>query len=97
MSKNHLRLVVSNKNVKKSLLAKLLEWLSEIKIPGILTYEEKRERVLKYFTLKYADYQLTTGEVGLFPVTEAMNQVNLLEQHNQLEKYYNRNKRRIVG
>jgi len=98
MRKNHLRLVVSNKHPKKNLFSIFWKWLNEPrKVPFVLTYEEKREQVIKYLTLKFADYQLTTGEVGLFPLCEAINEVERLERNNQLEKYYNQNKRRIAG
>ncbi len=98
MKKNHLKLVVSNKQIKKNILTRFLEWLNKPRrVPGVLTYEEKRELVIKYLTLKFADYQLTTGEVGLFPLSEAINEVEKLELNNQLENYYRANKRRIAG
>lgn len=98
MRKNHLRLVVSNKQTKLNIIDRFWRWLNEPrKVPFVLTYEEKREQVIRYLTLKFADYQLTTGEVGLFPLCEALNEVERLERNNQLEKYYNRNKRRIAG
>lgn len=98
MAKRHLRLVVSNKQVKKSILTRFFEWLNKPRrVPGVMTYAEKRELVVKYLTLKFADYQLTTGEVGLFPLCEALNEVEKLERNNQLENYYKQNKRKIAG
>lgn len=98
MKKNHLRLVVSNEQPKKNLFNIFWEWLNEPhKVPFVLTYADKREQVIKYLTLKYADYQMVTGDIGLFPLSEAINDVERLEQNNQLERYYNQNKRRITG
>lgn len=98
MKKNHLKLVVSNMQIKKNILTRFIEWLNKpCRVPCVLTYAEKRELVIKYLTLKFADYQLTTGEVGLFPLSEAINEVERLERNNQLENYYNQNKRRIAG
>ncbi len=98
MKRNHLRLIVSNVRKKENIIDRFWKWLNEPrKVPFVLTYEEKREQVIKYLTLKYADYQLTTGEVGLFPLCEAINEVERLERTNQLERYYNKNKRRIAG
>lgn len=97
MKKNHLKLVVSNERPKKNFLDIFWKWLNEPRrLPFITTYAEKRELVIKYLTLKFADYQLTTGEVGLFPLNEAINEVERLERNNQLEKYYNQNKRRMA-
>lgn len=98
MKKNHLRLVVSNIEVEENFVDRFWKWFTKPrKLPFVTTYEEKREQILKYLTLKFADYQLTTGDVGLFPLCEAINEVERLERNNQLEKYYDRNKRRIAG
>ena len=98
MKRNHLRLIVSNVRKKENIIDRFWKWLNEPrKVPFVLTYEEKREQVIKYLTLKYADYQLTTGEVGLFPLCEAINEVERLERTNQLERKKKKNKRRIAG
>ena len=97
MKKRHLKLVVSNSETKLNFVDRFLEWLNRPrKLPFVTTYAEKRESVIKYLTLKFADYQLTTGEVGLFPLNEAINEVERLEKNNLLEKYYNQNKRRMA-
>lgn len=98
MAKTQLRLVVSNKKVKKNIFKVFWQWLNKPRrVPFVLTYEEKKEQVIKYLTVKFADYQLTTGDVGLFPLCEALNRVEELENKGQLENYYKRNKRRIAG
>ena len=99
MKKNCLRLVVSNTK-KKNAIQKMAGWLKQncrFSIPGQVSYSEKKNAITKFATLVYADYQATTGEVGLFPLTEAENFVKALEAKNQLESYYRKNKKRIAG
>lgn len=97
MRKKHLKLIVSNSQTNENFVDRFWKWFTAPrKLPFVMTYEEKREQVIKYLTLKFADYQLTTGEVGLFPLNAAINEVEKLERNNQLERYYNRNKRRFA-
>ena len=102
MQKNHLRLVVSNKekNFIQKGVNKLWQWLNEprvLRVPGQLSYAEKKEAIKKCATLIYADYQATTGEIGLFPLTEAENFVKGLEQQGLIESFYQKHKRRIAS
>ncbi len=86
MHKNHLRLVVNNQNKKETLFQKFYEWLNKPRcitfpaLPFVPTYLEKKEFVQNYLTQKFAEYQLTTGEVGLFPLCEAINEVERLKK-----------------
>lgn len=102
MRKNHLRLVVSNKQRKQSLFQKFWQWLNEPRciefpaLPFVTTYLEKKMAIQEYLTLKFADYQATTGEVGLFPLCEAMNEVDRLEQQGKINAYYRTIKRKIA-
>lgn len=100
MRKNHLKLVASNKQIKQNLIQKFWNWLNaprcvEIPIPPfIVTYQEKKTVIQNYLTVKFADYQLTTGEIGLFPVCEAMNEVDRLEKEGKINAYYKLIKKR---
>lgn len=102
MRKNHLRLVVNNQDKKKTLLQKFWEWLTKPRcftfpaLPFVPTYLEKKEFVQNYLTQKFAEYQLTTGEVGLFPLCEAINEVEKLERQNRLNSYYRHIKRKVA-
>ena len=102
MRKNHLKLVISNKKVKQNLLQKFWHWLNEPHclelpaLPFITTYLEKKMIIQDYLTLKFADYQATTGEVGLFPLCEAMNEVDRLERQGKINAYYRIIKRKIA-
>lgn len=99
MKKSSLKLVVCNTQ-KKNVIQKMAGWLKKnykFRLPGQLSYSEKKTAITRFATMVYADYQATTGEVGLFPLTEAENFVKALESKNQLEKYYHKNKKRIAG
>jgi len=61
-----------------------------------LTHTEKKEAIQKYLTQKYAEYQLTTGEVGLFPLCEAINKVEELERSGRINAYYRKIKKKIA-
>lgn len=102
MRKNNLKLVISDKKVKQNLLQKFWHWLNEphcLKLPAlpfITTHLEKKMTIQDYLTLKFADYQATTGEVGLFPLCEAMNEVDRLERQGKINAYYRTIKRKIA-
>lgn len=90
MKKSHLKLIVSNKK-EKNLIDKLWNWFTKPRFFPLFvdqTYLKKKETIQKYLTLKYADLQLTTGNVGLFPLCEAINEVNRLERNGQINSYY---------
>lgn len=98
MQKRHLKLVVNNtKNGQNlSLLQKFTKWLRQNGIISTPTELEKKRVILTYLTNRYAEYQLTTGNVGLFPTMEAMNQIKILEENNQIDKCYRRIKDRMA-
>jgi len=64
-------------------------------LPFALTQIEKEEAIQKYLTQKYAEYQLTTGSVGLFPLCEAINYVERLKANGQIDAYYKKIKREL--
>ena len=98
MQKRHLKLVVNNttKQTNLSLIQKILKWLRKTGIITIPTELEKKKIIQTYLTNKYAEYQLTTGDVGLFPAIEAINQIKFLEENNQIDKYYRIIKRKMA-
>lgn len=99
MAKPQLRLI-NCKPAKKNIFQKFWQWLNEprcieIKFPFGLTQLEKEEAIQKFLTQKYAEYQLTTGSVGLFPLCEAMNDVERLKANGQIDAYYRKIKRKL--
>lgn len=98
MQKRHLKLVVDNtaKQRKLSMIQKISKWLRKTGILSIPTKLEKKRFIQSYLTNIYAEYQLTTGEVGLFPASAAINQVKILEENNQIDKYYRIIKRKMA-
>ena len=98
MKKRHLQLVVDNttKQTNLSLIQKISKWLRKTGIITIPTELEKKKLIQTYLTNKYAEYQLTTGDVGLFPAIEAINQIKFLEENNQIDKYYRIIKRKMA-
>lgn len=98
MQKRHLELVVDNttKQRKLSMIQKISKWLRKTGILSIPTDLEKKKFIQSYLTNIYAEYQLTTGEVGLFPASAAINQVKILEENNQIDKYYRIIKRKMA-
>lgn len=98
MQKRHLKLVVDNttKQRKLSMIQKISKWLRKTGIISIPTKLEKKRFIQSYLTNIYAEYQLTTGEVGLFPASAAINQVKILEENNQIDKYYRIIKRKMA-
>lgn len=98
MQKRHLELVVDNttKQRKLSMIQKISKWLRKTGILSIPTKLEKKKFIQSYLTNIYAEYQLTTGEVGLFPASAAINQVKILEENNQIDKYYRIIKRKMA-
>lgn len=98
MQKKHLRLVVDNttKQTNLSLIQRFSKWLRKTGIISIPTELEKKKLIQTYLTNKYAEYQLTTGDVGLFPAIEAINQIKFLEENNQIDKYYRIIKRKMA-
>lgn len=97
MQKRHLRLVVNNtKSRNLSLIQKISKWLRKTGIISIPTDLEKKKFIQSYLTNIYAEYQLTTGAVGLFPASEAINQIKILEENNQINKYYRLIKRKMA-
>jgi hypothetical protein len=98
MQKRHLELVVDNttKQRKLSMIQKISKWLRKTGILSIPTDLEKKKFIQSYLTNIYAEYQLTTGEVGLFPASEAINQIKILEENNQIDKYYRIIKRKMA-
>lgn len=98
MKKRHLQLVVDNttKQTNLSLIQKISKWLRKTGIISIPTELEKKKLIQTYLTNKYAEYQLTTGNVGLFPAIEAINQIKFLEENNQIDKYYRIIKRKMA-
>lgn len=97
MQKRHLKLVVNNtKSRNLSLIQKISKWLRKTGIISIPTDLEKKKFIQSYLTNIYAEYQLTTGAVGLFPASEAINQIKILEENNQINKYYRLIKRKMV-
>lgn len=98
MQKRHLKLVVDNtaKQRKLSMIQKISKWLRKTGILSIPTDLEKKKFIQSYLTNIYAEYQLTTGEVGLFPASAAINQVKILEENNQIDKYYRIIKRKMA-
>lgn len=90
MQKRYLKLVVDNtaKQRKLSMIQRFSKWLRKTGIISIPTDLEKKKFIQSYLTNIYAEYQLTTGEVGLFPASAAINQVKILEENNQIDKYY---------
>lgn len=97
MQKRHLKLVVNNTQTHNlSLIQKISKWLRKTDILSIPTKLEKKRFIQSYLTNIYAEYQLTTGEVGLFPASEAINQIKILEENNQIDKYYRIIKRKMA-
>lgn len=98
MQKRHLELVVDNtaKQRKLSMIQRFSKWLRKTGIISIPTDLEKKKFIQSYLTNIYAEYQLTTGEVGLFPASAAINQVKILEENNQIDKYYRIIKRKMA-
>ncbi len=97
MQKRHLKLVVNNtKSRNLSLIQKISKWLRKTGIISIPTDLEKKKFIQSYLTNIYAEYQLTTGAVGLFPASEAINQIKILEENNQINKYYRLIKRKMA-
>ena len=98
LRKRHLQLEVSNKQTP---FQKFWQWLNSPRVlklpalPFITTESEKKMAIQQYLTLKFADYQVTTGEVGLFPLCEAMNEVEKLEKQGKINAYYKHIKRKI--
>ena len=97
MQKRHVKLVVNNtKSRNLSLIQKISKWLRKTGIISIPTDLEKKKFIQSYLTNIYAEYQLTTGAVGLFPASEAINQIKILEENNQINKYYRLIKRKMA-
>lgn len=97
MQKRHLKLVVNNTQTHNlSLIQRFSKWLRKTGILSIPTDLEKKKFIQSYLTNIYAEYQLTTGEVGLFPASAAINQVKILEENNQIDKYYRIIKRKMA-
>lgn len=97
MQKRHLKLVVNNtKSRNLSLIQRFSKWLRKTGIISIPTDLEKKKFIQSYLTNIYAEYQLTTGAVGLFPASEAINQIKILEENNQINKYYRLIKRKMA-
>lgn len=97
MQKRHLKLVVNNTQTHNlSMIQKISKWLRKTGIISIPTKLEKKKFIQSYLTNIYAEYQLTTGEVGLFPASAAINQVKILEENNQIDKYYRIIKRKMA-
>lgn len=98
MQKRYLKLVVNNttKQTNLSLIQKISKWLRKTGILSIPTKLEKKKLIQTYLTNKYAEYQLTTGDVGLFPAIEAINQIKFLEENNQIDNYYRIIKRKMA-
>lgn len=97
MQKRHLKLVVNNTQTHNlSLIQKISKWLRKTGILSIPTDLEKKKFIQSYLTNIYAEYQLTTGKVGLFPASEAINQIKILEENNQIDKYYRIIKRKMA-
>lgn len=99
MTKPNLKLIIC-KPAKKNIFQKFWQWLNEprcieITLPFGLTQLEKEEAIQNFLTQKYAEYQLTTGSVGLFPLCEAMNDVERLKQKGQIDAYYRKIRRKI--
>lgn len=93
----HLKLVVNNTQTHNlSLIQKISKWLRKTGIITIPTELEKKKIIQTYLTNKYAEYQLTTGDVGLFPAIEAINQIKFLEENNQIDNYYRIIKRKMA-
>lgn len=89
-----LKLIVDN--TRNGLIYRICNILPFLKIfQNKMSIEKsrKKEYVLNFLTLKYADYQLTTGEIGLFPLSEAINDVEMLERTNKLNAYYRKIKK----
>lgn len=96
MQKRHLKLVVNNtKSRNLSLIQKISKWLRKTGIISIPTDLEKKKFIQSYLTNIYAQYQLTTGAVGLFPASEAINQIKILEENNQIDNYYRKISKRV--
>ncbi len=101
MQKRHLKLVVVNdvNNQKRGFWEALINWFNKprtIESPFIVTHIEKKQIVQNYLTLKFAEYQTTTGTVGLFPLCEAMNEVDRLEKAGLINAYYRKIKNKLV-
>lgn len=102
LRKTHLKLVVCNKEKKKTLLQKFWEWLNKPRVlnlpalPFIVTKNEKKQVIQDYLTLRFADYQVVTGEVGLFPLCAAINEVEEIERQGKINAYYRKIKRKIA-
>lgn len=101
MARPQLKLVVNNQK-QKNFIAKFWQWLNaprciEFKLPFGLTYLEKKEAIQKYLTLKFAEYQTTTNSIGLFPLCEAINEVERLERNGQIEAYYRKIKKKLAA
>lgn len=101
MAKPQLKLIIC-KPAKRNIFQKFWHWLNEprfieFRLPLGLTHLEKKEAIQKYLTLKHAEYQLTTGTVGLFPLCEAINDVERLEQNGQIDAYYKKIKKKLAA
>ena len=96
LRKRHLQLVVSNKQTP---FQKFWQWLNAPRVlelpalPFIVTKDEKKKIIQDYLTLRFADHQLVTGEVGLFPLCEAMNEVEEIERQGKINEFYKHIKR----
>lgn len=96
MQKRHLKLVVNNTQTHNlSLIQRFSKWLRKTGIVSIPTELEKKKFLQTYLTNQFAQYQLTTGEIGLFPALEAINQIKILEENNQIDNYYRKISKRV--
>ena len=98
IKKRHLKLVISNSEklfAKKKLTIwdmfqniffKTLKFLSNQTITNL----DKKQYVQDYLTLKFADYQLSTGNSTLFPLYEAIKEVEKLEYNGKINSFYKR-------
>lgn len=98
MRKRHLKLVVSNTTQQETIFKKFWEFVKPrlYSTPFLTTQIEKKQVIQNYLTVKYADYQATTGIVGLFPLNEAINAVNTLEREGKINAYYRIVKKRMA-
>lgn len=102
VKRNHLRLVVSNKQTNKNLFRKFWQWLNQPRwfqlpaLPFVTTQLEKEQEIQEFLTLKFAEYQATTGSVELFPLCEAMNEVQRLKKQGKINAYYRVMKKKMA-
>ena len=82
---------------RRNVLSALWNWIRKprgkitIEIPVIRwgkTKEEKEVILKRFLTRAFSDYDLTTGEVNIFPTTRAAAEIKKMHQQGTFDYYY---------